>query len=296
MNDYERIAGVLRYIDQHSATQPDLATLAEVAELSEFHFHRLFSRFAGVTPKAFLQCLTLQHAKSLLSRGESVLDASLDVGLSGPGRLHDLCVKLEAASPGEVKSGGAGWTITAGFSDTPFGTCLVGQSPRGVCHVSFESSTDQESGESMIRETWPAARIVWDNSTADAVVESSFARQDHATSSTPLRAVVRGSEFQVRVWRALLRVPLGEVVSYGQLAQRIDKPGAARAVGSAVGRNALAYLIPCHRVIRETGAIGEYRWGSERKQIMLAWEEVAELAMEQRRNDPEEQAPISSHL
>jgi len=272
MNDYERIARIIRYLDQHHVEQPDLDTLAKHVGLSRFHFHRLFSHWAGITPKEFLQCLTLAHVRQLLQQGQSVLDAALDAGFSGPGRLHDLCLTLEAATPGEIKSGGAAWTIQAGFAETPFGTCLVGQSPRGICHLSFVSSHNRPPAAAAIHKDWPRAKIQWKAAGLSRFVAPLFTRP-HATTARPvLRAVVRGTAFQVRVWRALLEVPKGTLVSYGALAHAIGRPSAARAVGSAVGDNPLAYLIPCHRVIRETGVIGQYHWGPERKRAMIAWE------------------------
>jgi len=264
MNDYERIARVIRYLDEHHTEQPGLAALAETTGLSQFHFHRLFSTWAGLTPKDFLQCLTLEHAKTLLRDRESVLDAALDAGLSGPGRLHDLCVSLEAASPGEVKSGGEGLDITCGFADTPFGKCLLGESQRGICHLSFV----ENEAVTGLREQWPNARYRADNERAARLADRIFAQADRPA----LRAYVKGTAFQLRVWRALLRVPAGQLVTYGRLAAAIERPAAARAVGGAVGQNPLAFLIPCHRVIQETGAVGGYRWGSLRKRAMIAWE------------------------
>lgn len=272
MTEFERIAKVIHYLDQHHIEQPSLQTLAAQAELSPFHFHRLFSRWAGVTPKDFLQCLTLSHAKQLLEAGESVLDASLETGLSGPGRLHDLCVNLEAASPGEIKSAGADWTIDAGFADSPFGLCLIAQSPRGICHLSFVDATDRAQGETTIHQYWPLAQIRWNNTPAKQLAAQLFTRPSNGHRPAPLRAFVRGSAFQVRVWRALLNVPAGALISYGHLAHSIGSPAAARAVGTAVGHNPLAYIIPCHRVIRSTGVLGDYRWGTTRKQAIVAWE------------------------
>ena len=271
MNDFERISDVIRYLDERHRHQPRLEELAAHVGLSQFHFHRLFSRWAGITPKDFLQCLTLAHARQALGAGTSVLDTSLDVGLSGPGRLHDLCVSLAAASPGELKAGGDGWTIQAGFGETPFGTCLIGQSPRGICHLSFVERTDPLGGSTAIRADWPNARIDWDldMSSVIACIFGDSAKQDR---DAPLRVLVRGTKFQVRVWRALLQIPPGSLTSYGRLAEALGDRGAARAVGSAVGQNRLAYLIPCHRVIRETGVFGEYRWGAQRKQAIVAWE------------------------
>jgi AraC family transcriptional regulator of adaptative response/methylated-DNA-[protein]-cysteine methyltransferase len=272
MNDYERIARIIRYLDECHTDQPDLATLARHAGLSQHHFHRLFTNWAGITPKDFLQCLTLTHAKEMLRHGKSVLDAALDTGLSSPGRLHDLCVSLEAASPGEVKSGGEGWTITVGLADSPFGKCLVGESHRGLCHLSFVNSGDKDAALAEVKSQWPRARLQQDDPAASQLANRIFTRTIIGKSSTPLRAFVRGTPFQVRVWRALLQVQRGTLISYGGLAATMDQPTAARAVGSAVGQNTLAYLIPCHRVIRETGALGDYRWGQVRKRAILVWE------------------------
>ena len=272
MSDYDRIEKLIRYLDENCSQQPDLATLAGYAGLSQFHLHRLFSNWAGITPKAFLKCLTMAHARTLLSEGESVLGAALDAGLSGPSRLHDLCVSLEAASPGEFKSGGAGWTIIAGFADTPFGKCLIAESPRGICHLSFVPSKDRKQAAEVIGGDWPNARVDWDNSQAIRIAATVFAAPSERNVTAPLRAIVRGTEFQVRVWRALLAIPLGSLASYSQIADVVGRRSAARAVGSAVAQNRLGFLIPCHRVIRETGVIGDYRWGTSRKKAMMVWE------------------------
>jgi len=271
MKEYERIARVIRHLEAHRAEQPDLASLAKVAGLSPSHFHRLFSVWAGITPKDFLQCLTLAHARTLLQKGASVLDAALASGLSGPGRLHDLCIIVEAATPGEVKSGGAGWTLGAGFADSPFGRCLIAESTRGLCHLSFHDQKDA-AALAALRAHWPGARLRRDDALAERLAGEIFATPGDQFGRSALRAFVQGTEFQVRVWRALLQVPPGALVSYGRLAETIDAPRAARAVGAAVGRNPLAYLIPCHRVIRETGVIGDYHWGAVRKRAILAWE------------------------
>jgi AraC family transcriptional regulator of adaptative response/methylated-DNA-[protein]-cysteine methyltransferase len=273
MSDYERIARIIQYLQEHYNDQPSLAALARQAGLSPSHFHRLFTRWAGITPKDFLQLLTLSHVKRLLREGESVLHAALDGGLSGPGRLHDLCVTLEAASPGELKSGGADWVVRAGFAESPFGTCLIGEGPRGICHLSFVESINRTRGAAAIKEDWPLAQIQWDDAGADRLAAMIFKRAIGADRQAgALRAFVRGTSFQVRVWRALLAIPEGTLVSYGALASAVGSTSAARAVGAAVGRNPLAYLIPCHRVIRETGLLGGYRWGLARKRAMMAWE------------------------
>jgi AraC family transcriptional regulator, regulatory protein of adaptative response / methylated-DNA-[protein]-cysteine methyltransferase len=285
MNDYERIARIIRYLDERHTDQPDLMTLARHIGLSQHHFHRLFTSWAGITPKDFLQCLTLMHARKMLRQGKSVLDAALDTGLSSPSRLHDLCISLEAASPGELKSGGEGWKITVGFANSPFGKCLVGESHRGICHLSFVESGNKDAALLELKAQWPRAQLQQNNIAARKLVNRIFDRPAIGNSSAPLRAFVRGTPFQVRVWRALLQVQNGMLVSYGGLAAAVDQPTAARAVGSAVGQNSLAYLIPCHRVIRETGVLGDYRWGQVRKQAILAWENAPRVAAKLKHSD-----------
>lgn len=274
MSDYMRIAGVIRYLDEHHTAQPDLAALAAHVGLSPFHFHRLFSSWAGTTPKNFLQCLTLTHAKALLARGDSVLDTALQTGLSGPGRLHDLCVQLEAASPGEIRAGGAGWTIVAGIADSPFGPCLIAESPRGICHLAFLPSADGQDWSSL-RAAWPNARVRRDDAAVHELALRIFTPSAPAAARPPLKAYVRGNALQLRVWRALLQLQPGMLFSYGRLAQALGMPRAARAVGSAIARNPLACLIPCHRVIRATGVVGDYRWDPVRKRALIAWESTA---------------------
>lgn len=276
MNDYERIARVIRYLDDHHIEQPSLAELAQRAGLSAFHFHRLFSAWAGVTPKDFVRCLTATHVRKALLNGKSVLDTALEAGLSGPGRLHDLCLCLEAATPGEVKSGGAGWTITTGFAECPFGLCLVAQGPRGICHLSFVESGEENSAWVQLQQEWPKASLQRDDRSAKQIAATVFQRPA-SSSRPPLRAFVQGTEFQLRVWRALIQIPPGSLITYGQLATTIGSPTAARAVGTAVGANPVGYLIPCHRVIRETGIIGDYRWGKTRKRALVAWETASAL-------------------
>lgn len=275
MNDYERIADVIRYLDEHLIEQPDLATLADYAGLSPFHFHRLFSDWAAITPKDFLQCLTLSHVRELLREGKSVLDTAVSAGLSGPGRLHDLCVKLEAASPGEMKSGGEGWSIAFGFADSPFGKCLVGESHRGICHLAFVESGDGLAEQAQLKKRWPHADLQRNDAVARRIAGQVFTGPRQGGKGTTVRAYVRGTAFQVQVWRALLQVRPGTLVSYGQLAAALGKTAAARPVGTALGKNPLAYLIPCHRVIRETGVFNDYRWGRERKRAMVVWESSA---------------------
>ena len=272
MNDYERVANVIRFLDRHHTEQPDLGELAAAAGLSPFHFHRLFSAWTGVTPKDFLQCLTLEHVKRLLLDGKNVFDAALDAGLSGPGRLHDLCVTLEAASPGEMKNGGAGMQIDYGFAETPFGEAFVAETRRGICHLSFVDGQGRNDARGLLTSQWPNAKLNRSNARSKELSATIFISIRDKTSLRPLRAFVRGTPFQLRVWRALLRVPPGSLTTYGRLAGAIGQSQAARAVGSAVGANPIAFIIPCHRVIRETGVLGNYHWDPIRKRAILGWE------------------------
>jgi AraC family transcriptional regulator, regulatory protein of adaptative response / methylated-DNA-[protein]-cysteine methyltransferase len=283
MNDYERVARVIRFLDRHHTEQPDLNTLAATAELSPFHFHRLFSTWAGVTPKDFLQCLTVEHVKRLLLDRHNVFDAALDAGLSGPGRLHDLCVTLEAASPGEVKSGGAGMQVDYGFAESPFGEVLVAKAKRGICHLSFVDAKGRSAARDLLVSQWPNATLNRRDSRIAGLVGTIFVSPAKSAARRPLHAFVRGTPFQVRVWRALLRVPAGSLTTYGRLAETIGQLKAARAVGSAVGANPIAFIIPCHRVIRETGALGNYHWDPIRKRAIIGWELSPRNSMEVRR-------------
>ena len=263
---------MIRFLDRHHTEQPDLHQLASAAGLSPFHFHRLFSAWAGVTPKDFLQCLTLEHVKHLLRNGDNVFDAALNAGLSGPGRLHDLCVTLEAASPGEMKNGGAGMQIEYGFAETPFGQALIAETKRGICHLSFVDGHGRSSARNLLTSHWSNAKLNRNDARIAELSAKIFTQVRDGASRPTLRAFVRGTPFQLRVWRALLRVPSGSLTTYGRLAQAIGQSQAARAVGSAVGANPIAFIIPCHRVIRETGALGNYHWDPIRKRAIVGWE------------------------
>lgn len=268
--DYERIAKAIRFIQSQVNTQPGLADVAESVNLSEFHLQRLFTRWAGVSPKRFLQLLTLEHAKKQLSSDADVLTASAAVGLSGGSRLHDLFVNLEALTPGEYKIKGRGTRIAYGFHPTPFGQCLIGQTDRGVCFLGFvETDSEQTAFEDMCSR-WPAADFAENSSETLPTSRKIFEPATQGADS--LNLLVRGTNFQVQVWRALLRIPEGQVTSYSAIARWIGKPGASRAVGSAVGSNPVSWLIPCHRVLRNDGALGGYHWGETRKSALLAWE------------------------
>jgi len=267
--DYERIARAIEYLRRHAAEQPDLAAVARHVHLSEHHFQRLFTRWAGVSPKRFLQYLTVEHAKSRLAQTGNVLDLTADVGLSGPGRLHDLFVTLEAMSPGEMRAGGAGLKIRFGIHESPFGACLIAVSPRGICGLHFVEN--QAAAVALLRRDWPHAALA-----PDAGGTVSLARRIFdplaAQRMQPLALLVRGTNFQIQVWRALLRLPFGSIATYRSIAAQIGHPSAARAVGNAIGANPIAWLIPCHRVIRGSGTFGRYRWGENRKAAILGWE------------------------
>lgn len=278
MKHYETMARIIRHLDEHFEEQPSLGELASASGLSDHHFHRVFRSLTGVTPKDFLQCLTIERAKRSLRHGDSVLDAALSSGLTGPGRLHDLCVGLEAASPGEIKNGGEGLTLEFGFSNSPFGRCLIGRLPRGLCHLSFQDLDGEPQVDPLLAMDWPNAFFKRNDAMAADMVRRVFQSNGEGGSSSEFKLVARGTPFQLQVWRALLRIPFGRVATYGQLAEAVGNPGAARAVGSAAGANRISMLIPCHRVIRETGVTGGYRWGKGRKRAILAWEAALEMA------------------
>ena len=273
-SDYQRIEQAIRYLSENFRQQPSLAQVAAQVGLSEFHFQRLFRRWAGVSPKRFLQFLTAEHARSVLQASGSVLEAAWESGLSGGGRLHDLTVALHAATPGEIKSRGAGLTIRYGFHPTPFGEALIAATPRGICALVFVQGSREEALEN-VHSPWKNAAFVPDRKATAALAERLFSRREQQ-SGVPLALHVQGTNFQIKVWQALLSLPAGSAASYGDIAAAIGSPGAARAVGAAVGQNLVAWLIPCHRVIRKTGILGEYRWGAMRKKAMLGWEAAQE--------------------
>ncbi len=267
--DYERIANAITMAQQRSDHQPSLDDFAAAAGLSTFHFQRLFSRWAGLSPKRFLAALTLERAKLSPRAGDDVLSASLIAGLSGPGRLHDLCVSIEAATPGDLKHAGAGLTITYGVHLGPLGHFLVATTARGVCGMEFLAVDDPAPAIDRLRRIWVGARLVENARSTAGTAKRVFRRS--TAEADPLHLLVRGTNFQVQVWRALLAIPPGTVTSYQAVADAIGKPAAIRAVGTAIGANHLAWLIPCHRVLRGDGRLGGYRWGLVRKRAGLAW-------------------------
>lgn len=267
--DYLRIEQAIHYLEEHYREQPGLEEVAASAGLSEYHFQRIFSRWAGVSPKRFLQFLTKEGAKDLLDRSENLLDTTLQVGLSSLGRLHDLFITAEAVTPGEYKSRGEGLTIRYGLHATPFGRCLIGMTERGICHLGFVQDSEGEAVDELVAE-WKQARMVEDHAATAPLVAPIFDLGRRPETSLHLH--LRGTNFQLKVWEALIGIPTGTVTTYERIAGRIRRPAAWRAVGTAVGHNPIAVLIPCHRVIRKAGDFGNYRYGATRKKTLLAWE------------------------
>ena len=272
--DYARIEKALAFIEQNIEQRPGLVEAARSAGLSEFHFQRIFSRMVGISPKRYEQYLTKEAAKRLLQRSVSLLDASYEAGLSGPGRLHDLFVSCEAVTPGEYKSGGEGLEIRYGYHSTPFGECLIAVTGRGVCGLSFVPPRGRVPALESLAKEWRNAQIAEDAAGTKRMVQRIFSGSGlgERAAEGPLPLLLRGTNFQLKVWEALLAIPAGSVTTYAAIARRIGSQGSARAVGTAVGRNPIAYLIPCHRVIRGTGELGGYRWGAGRKRLILACE------------------------
>ena len=265
---YEQIAKAITFIRENHLEQPSLATVARHVNLSEYHFQRLFTKWAGISPKRFLQYLTLEYAKSKIAETKSLLELTLESGLSSSGRLHDLFVHLEAMTPGEYKASGAGLQIRYGIHDTPFGRCLIAITDRGICNLHFLDNVDETLAVQHLQAEWPKADIIGNQNETEVVCDRIF----QSDQQSPLTLHVKGTNFQIQVWRALLQIPFGELTTYQDVAMAMGKPTAARAIGNAVGRNPVGYLIPCHRVIRGSGEIGGYRWGLDRKTALLGWE------------------------
>lgn len=273
--DYQRIAQAIRYLEEHFKEQPSLDEIAAAVHLSKYHFQRLFKRWAGVTPNQFLHYLTVEYAKERLQEADSVFDAALDSGLSGSGRLHDLFVTFEAMTPGQYKEKGAGLTIQYGVHPTPFGLCFLGQTDRGICALRFlESPADAAAVIDELAASWPEAQFSECPDLTRLQVEHIFRPN---SADKPVHLHVKGTNFQIQVWQALLTIPQGNVVAYQDLAEAIGSPNSTRAVAGAVGRNPAGYIIPCHRVISKNGDAHGYRWGTTRKKAILAYE-AAQLA------------------
>jgi AraC family transcriptional regulator of adaptative response/methylated-DNA-[protein]-cysteine methyltransferase len=269
--DYDIVRRAIGHIREHWRSQPEIDTIAEAAGVTPTELHHLFRRWAGLTPKAFLQAITLDSARTLLRASASVLDAAYEVGLSGPGRLHDLFVTHEAMSPGEWKSGGQGLTIRYGFHPSPFGIALVMASERGLAGLAFADAGEEKAALADMRQRWHNASYVEDSAGTASIARRIFDPK-RWRAEEPLRVVLIGTDWEVRVWETLLRIPMGRLTSYSSIASKLCAPKAARAVGAAVGKNPISFVVPCHRVVGRSGALTGYHWGITRKHAMLGWE------------------------
>lgn len=269
--DYFRIEKAIMLIEKEFPAQPGLREIATHIGLSEYHFQRLFSRWVGISPKRFLQFLTKEYAKKLLENSSNLLDVTYEAGLSSPGRLHDLFITCEAVTPGEYKSKGDGITIRYGFHPSPFGECFLAITKRGICGLYFNKDGNRDQTVSKFNDYWQNANLIEDQHAsrkpATQIFDSTFSKE-----TAPLHLILNGTNFQIKVWEALLKIPFGRVVTYQDVAAHIGSPKAVRAVGSAVGKNPISFIIPCHRVIRKTADFGNYGGGKARKKAMLGWE------------------------
>ena len=268
---YHAVAKALSYIQQQQYHQPSLAEVASHCAMSEHHFQRIFTEWAGVSPKQFLQHLTRQNAKARLINGDSMAHACMENGLSSSSRLHDLMVQLEAVTPGQIQSRGCSMTFHWGIHNTPFGDCFMVTTERGIHRLSFIINNNKETLLQKLQQQWPKASIIEDHSHTSHYVQQVFSKANHHAPNT-IKVWTQGSEFQLKVWEALLAIPSGRLTSYSAIAQAINKPSAARAVGTAIGKNEVALLIPCHRVIKSIGEIGHYRWEHSRKLALIGSE------------------------
>lgn len=271
VSDYNRVAKAIQYLDIHFRDQPSLDDLAAEIGLSEFHFQRLFRRWAGISPKRFLQFISAEYAREVLVKSRDLFDATYGAGLSGPGRLHDLFVNIYAATPAQVRDAGSDLEIRYGYAPTPFGECLIAETDRGLCGLTFVESEQPNAALERLQSRWHSATLVQDDRRARTAAAKIFAKTV-GSRQEPITVHLQGTNFQIRVWEALLRIPVGAAATYQDIANGIGAPDAVRAVGTAIGHNPIAYLIPCHRVLRKSGALGGYRWGIDRKRALLGWE------------------------
>ncbi len=268
--DYRRIEKAIQFIEENFQSQPNLKEIADHVALSEFHFNRLFSKWAGTSPQRFMRFLTKEFAKEKLAESSNLLEATFESGLSSSSRLHDLFVTYEAMTPAEFKSKGAGLTIHYGIHETPFGECLIAITERGITDFRFLENEDKALIINELNMDFTNAKLIFDNNFTKPFIENIFYTSQNSTE--PVTLLMRGTNFQIKVWEALLRIPFGQMVSYETIANAIGKPTAQRAVGTAIGSNRLGYIIPCHRVLQKVGGIGGYRWGITRKKAILGWE------------------------
>ncbi len=266
--NYQRIETAIGYIKDNFKTQPSLDAVAEMVHLSPFHFQRLFTEWAGVSPKKFLQYISIDHAKAMLNSHATLQDAAFETGFSGTGRLHDLFISIEGMTPGEYKNGGESLTITYSFAGTPFGNIIVGATQKGICHISF--ADEEEEGLIALKQAFPNASFQQAINNAQLNALDIFTHNWSKLDEIKLH--LKGTPFQIKVWETLLKIPAGRLATYGSIAKQIQQPAASRAVGSAIGDNPVAFLIPCHRVIQSTGKFGQYHWGSNRKTAIIGWE------------------------
>ncbi len=270
-DDYAVVRRAIAFISEHWRSQPEVAAIAHACGVTPDDLHHLFRRWAGLTPKEFMAAITLDHARQMLRDQASVLDAAYAVGLSGPGRLHDLFVTHEAMSPGEWKAGGEGLTLTYGFHASPFGDALVIATDRGLAGLAFADLNEKARALDDMRRRWPRAQFGEDAARTEGIARRIF-DPDRWREDRPLRIVMIGTDFEVRVWETLLKIPMGRVTTYSDIATKLHAPKAARAVGAAVGKNPMAFVVPCHRVIGKSGDLTGYHWGLTRKRAMLGWE------------------------
>lgn len=269
-SDYYLIKQVIENVSQDLKLQPNLEEIAKKVHVSPFHLQKVFSKWVGISPKKFLQFLTLEHTKKILQNSKNILDASLDAGLSSTSRLHDLFITIESITPGEYKSFGKNLIIYYDFFESPFGTCIIAVTSRGLCGLHFVDSKDKNQANLLLQKDWPLASFVQNKKNTESYFHQIFSNK----LKKNLKLLLKGSEFQIQIWKALLEIPEGSLVSYESIAQKINRPKALRAVGTAIGKNPISFLIPCHRVINKLGVIGNYRWGRERKKMMIGWEEA----------------------
>jgi AraC family transcriptional regulator of adaptative response/methylated-DNA-[protein]-cysteine methyltransferase len=271
--DYQRIEKAIQFLAENFHSQPSLKEISGNIHMSEFHFQRLFTRWVGISPKRFLQFLTKEYAKTLLEKSINLLDVTYESGLTSPGRLHDLFVTCEAVTPGEYKTKGAGLEIAYGYHATPFGECMLALTGRGICGLSFVQNDGRQPVFADLKNRWTHAKLVEDPYVTRPLVKRIF-NPSQPKNSAPLYLILNGTNFQIKVWEALIKIPMGAVVSYESVAAHIGMPKASRAVGNAVGSNPVSFIIPCHRVIRKTAEFGNYGGGVARKMAMLGWEAV----------------------